>query len=47
MVKKFIKDIWPSNKEIENIKRIAWTRLKDIQMFHNRPIQWQKIKTGK
>ena len=44
----FLKDIWPSNKEIENTLRDSLS----AEMFVNRysnisegPIQWQKIKT--
>jgi len=46
----YLKDIWPSNKEIEDVLRKAL----DAKMFIKRysdiskgPIQWQKIKTEK
>jgi len=46
----YLKDIWPSNKEIENTLREALNAEMFIKRYSNvseGPIQWQKIKTEK
>ncbi len=46
----FLKDIWPSNKEIEDTLKVSLNAEMFIQRYSNvseGPIQWQKIKTDK
>ena len=46
----FLKDIWPSNKEIEDTLREALNAKMFIERYSNvseGPVQWQKIKTEK
>ncbi len=46
----FLKDIWPSNKEIEDILQQALNAEMFVKRYSNvsdGPIQWQKIKTEK
>ncbi len=46
----FLKDIWPSNKEIEETLKISLNAEMFIQRYSNvseGPTQWQKIKTDK
>ena len=46
----YLKDIWPSNKEIENTLRDSLTTDMFVKRYSNvseGPIQWQKIKTEK
>ncbi len=46
----FLKDIWPSNKEIEEILKASLNAEMFIQRYSNvseGPTQWQKIKTDK
>ena len=46
----FLKDIWPSNKEIEDTLKDSLNAEMFIQRYSNvseGPTQWQKIKTDK
>ncbi len=46
----FLKDIWPSNKEIEDILRESLNAKMFVERYSNvseGPVQWQKIKTEK
>jgi len=46
----FLKDIWPSNKEIEETLKVSLSAEMFIQRYSNvseGPTQWQKIKTDK
>ncbi len=46
----FLKDIWPSNKEIEDTLKVSLNAEMFIQRYSNvseGPTQWQKIKTDK
>ena len=46
----FLKDIWPSNKEIEDTLREALNAKMFVERYSNvseGPVQWQKIKTEK
>jgi Aconitase A len=46
----YLKDIWPSNKEIENTLRESLSTDMFVKRYSNvsqGPIQWQKIKTEK
>ena len=46
----YLKDIWPTNKEIENTLKKALSADMFVKRYSNvsdGPIQWQKIKTDK
>ena len=46
----FLKDIWPSNKDIEDTLKVSLNAEMFIQRYSNvseGPVQWQKIKTDK
>ena len=46
----YLKDIWPSNKEIEDTLRNSLNPEMFVKRYSNvseGPVQWQKIKTAK